>query len=139
MGAARRIHFLGALGLDVRGAALQGELALVSPEMKTERNTHVLQTILAAAAFAVVAFPALSQQCAPREKIAAALAIKYGEAQLGRGVRTETITIEIWVSMQTGTWTALQVSATGIACIVASGTDWDAAPIIAPTPAGEEM
>jgi hypothetical protein len=84
---------------------------------------------VAAIILAMMAFPVLAQQnCAERAVVIQRLTEAYGEGQLGAGLQQNTI-VEVWVSDETGTWSALQTRPDGTSCIVASGTDWRAGEI----------
>ncbi len=62
--------------------------------------------------------------CAQRDKMIERLEIGYGEALAGGGLQSEERMIEVWAAPETGTWTVLMTQADGLACIMASGTNW---------------
>lgn len=62
--------------------------------------------------------------CAPRDKLIERLETGYGEALAAGGLQSETRVVEVYASPDTGTWTVLMTNAEGLACIMASGTDW---------------
>ena len=62
--------------------------------------------------------------CAPRDKLIERLETGYGEALAGGGLQSENRMIEVWAAPETGTWTVLMTQANGMACIMASGTNW---------------
>ena len=85
-------------------------------------RTFTAGAIIAAAALAP---PAQAQaNCAMRDSIIERLETRYGEALTGGGLRNEMQVVEVWASAKTGTWTVLVTRADGIACIMASGTNW---------------
>lgn len=77
----------------------------------------------------LVAEPARGQesavQCAPRERALSWLAEKYAERSVSVGVAASGMVVEILVSPDGSTWSILLVSPAGIACMVASGTNWE--------------
>jgi hypothetical protein len=68
------------------------------------------------------------QQCAVRTDIVEGLAERYGERQMMSGLNPDGSMVQIFANVETGTWTALVVEANGMACLVAAGEDFDAAP-----------
>lgn len=62
--------------------------------------------------------------CAPRDKLIERLATGYGEALAAGGLQSEQRMIEVYAAPDTGTWTVLMTQANGVACIMASGTNW---------------
>jgi hypothetical protein len=62
--------------------------------------------------------------CAPRDKLVDRLTSGYGEALAGGGLQSATRVIEVWAAPETGTWTVVVTQANGLACIMASGTNW---------------
>ncbi|MBM9594813.1 hypothetical protein JM664_09900 [Rhodobacteraceae bacterium MCCB 386] len=80
-------------------------------------------------ALALTAQNALSQEtttCAPREIVLQKLSDRWGEIRqsvgLGRGNRI----VEVFASGDTGTWTILATSPSGLSCVVAVGTAFEA-------------
>jgi predicted methyltransferase len=65
-----------------------------------------------------------ASSCAPRDKLIEQLASGYGEALAAGGLQSETRVVEVYAWPDTGTWTVLMTNADGVACIMASGTDW---------------
>lgn len=75
--------------------------------------------------FALLAAPATAQQaCAPREAVAARLAEEYGEQVVAGGLQNSQRMIEVWASLETGTFTIVMIYASGLSCVVASGTGY---------------
>lgn len=64
--------------------------------------------------------------CWPHSRVVTELAAKYGEKVVGRGLTDETFPrmFEVFAS-KNGSWTVMVVSSAGVACKVASGTDWE--------------
>ena len=82
--------------------------------------------ILAAAAVSFLAFPAFAQSnCAPREMVVARLATGYGETRQGLGLGSGGQVVEIYASLDTGTWTITVTLPSGMTCLVASGEGYE--------------
>lgn len=62
--------------------------------------------------------------CTARADLAEALATKYSEQPVGGGMQGPDGLIEVWASAEGATWTILMSRADGMACVVATGTDW---------------
>ena len=105
------------------------------------RSLMVIAAITAAFIWASEAAQAAS--CDDRAKITAKLDEKYGETQRGMGLSGQTrqedggvwkrkrfSIFEVWASEATGTWTILETTPNGVACIVAVGENWiDSEPV----------
>ncbi len=97
-------------------------------------NVLMKKLLFGALALVVVLFTATSvvaqsSNCAPRGEVVKKLTEKFGEVRRGGGIRSQKQAFEIWVSEETGTWTALSTfsnpSNTGLmSCVLSSGTDW---------------
>jgi hypothetical protein len=61
--------------------------------------------------------------CAPRAEMRDRLARQHAATPQGMGMRDAEAVIELWTDPQ-GRWTLVQSYASGLACIVAMGTDW---------------
>jgi hypothetical protein len=68
---------------------------------------------------------AQNSNCAPHAMFIEGLADRYGERRVMAGLNGDGTVVEIFANDQTGTWTALIVQPTGIACMVASGEQFD--------------
>ncbi len=98
-------------------------------------SRHLLPVAALMAAFLITAPPAsadtiISDQCFPRQVLAAALAGKYGESVVALGVAAggifEGMLIERWESMGGKNWTLTATfSGDTFTCIVAAGTGWE--------------
>jgi hypothetical protein len=62
------------------------------------------------------------QVCADREEVTASLIGQWGELPTVVG-RTPTQVMEVWLNPETGTWTLVITSPTGVSCINAAGED----------------
>ena len=71
------------------------------------------------------AFSQRASNCAPREVVVQKLTDQWGETRrsvgLGRGNRM----FEVFASDETGTWTIVATLPSGVACIMADGTDFE--------------
>ena len=63
--------------------------------------------------------------CDSREILVQKLERSFGAVPQGRGLRGPETVMEIWTVPSTGEWTMVQSYASGQACIVAMGEDWD--------------
>ncbi|AUC55731.1 hypothetical protein CDO87_04395 [Sagittula sp. P11] len=61
------------------------------------------------------------QNCAPREKVVARLADKYGETRQSMGLGSNNAVMEVFASVESGSWTITVTMSNGITCLVASG------------------
>jgi hypothetical protein len=59
--------------------------------------------------------------CAPHEVVADRLASKYGEAVQSIGINDRGQLVETFANIETGSWTVVQTSPGGPACVVAAG------------------
>lgn len=62
--------------------------------------------------------------CGPRDIVVERLTNRYGETLTAGGLRSDTQLLEVWAAAETGTWTVLMTRADGIACVLATGTEW---------------
>ena len=65
-------------------------------------------------------------QCAERTAVVERLQEKYGETRQSIGLGQQNTVIEVFASIETGTWTILFTRPDGIACLVASGESYEA-------------
>ncbi len=79
----------------------------------------------ALAAFFVTDAEAHTFRCAPAFILQSGLERQFGERRRGAGVDDsgERI-VELWAS-ESGTWTLLYLTPSGMACLIASGDGWD--------------
>lgn len=80
---------------------------------------------------------AQNRPCFQRDQLEIALTEKYQEYQLGRGLRSVTEILEVWVSEETGTFTVIITRIDGVACVVDSGQSWTTNPSPEAKPEGE--
>lgn len=82
---------------------------------------------------ALAALPASAGNCAQRDRVVERLKSKYSESFAGGGLqasRTRSSVVEVWASKETGTFTVILTTPEGMACIVATGTDWHQAHLV---------
>jgi hypothetical protein len=84
--------------------------------------------VLTAASLFGLAGEAAAMQCANHDSIAKALTTKFKEARRAMGLVNSTGVMELFMSPQ-GTWTVVVTDTKGIACIAASGEEWQDVPV----------
>lgn len=87
--------------------------------------------IAVASACFVAAAPAMAQiggPCMKRAAFLRELEENYGESPVALGIAADGKVIEVIASGRTGTWTIIMTLPNGIACGIAAGTGWQAAP-----------
>ena len=102
------------------------------PTMTAFARRLVLAT--GAAALLGAASPAQvqgAQSCGKRADLISFLAGGFREAPVGIGLTEQGLLLEIFASKDGETWTLLMTMPNGVACVVASGEQWQAAPLIA--------
>jgi hypothetical protein len=71
--------------------------------------------------------PAVAQThvtCQPRDELTKTLQTRFGEHITGAGLQSETQVIEVWSSVETGSFTVLVTRPDGVSCVVATGQNW---------------
>ena len=92
-----------------------------------------------AAVLALIAGPVAAQtNCAPHADVVQRLAAGYGEHRQSRGMVSDNTVMEVYASLETGTWTIVVTRANGIACLVAAGRGYEPTNELAPPP-GEPL
>lgn len=61
------------------------------------------------------------QHCAPRDQVVDRLAKKYGETRQSMGLGSNNAVMEVFASVESGSWTITVTMANGVTCLVASG------------------
>lgn len=72
----------------------------------------------------LAASTAMAQQrpnCAQREMVVDRLASKYGESRQSIGLGANNAVVEVFASLDSGTWTITVTNPQGVTCIVAAG------------------
>ncbi|MEQ9015935.1 MAG: hypothetical protein RLO38_15605 [Roseovarius confluentis] len=89
--------------------------------MKAE--TAVLTTAL----FVGMASSALAQgqTCGARDAVIERLAERYGESRQSIGMAPEGRVVEVFASLESGTWTITVTMPNGMTCLVASGQSYE--------------
>jgi len=64
---------------------------------------------------------AQSRNCADRDSVVERLATGYGETRQTVGLGSDNTLVEVFASLETGTWTIVITRAGGPSCLVASG------------------
>lgn len=64
--------------------------------------------------------------CADRESVVQRLADGYGETRQSIGLAANNTFVEVFASLETGTWTIVVTNTAGISCLVASGQAYEA-------------
>lgn len=59
--------------------------------------------------------------CAARDQVIERLASAYGETRQSIGLGTNNQVVEVFASLETGTWTITVTNPRGLTCLVASG------------------
>lgn len=71
------------------------------------------------------AFAQGNQTCAERARVIAHLAEGYGESRQSIGLGANNSVVEVFASLETGTWTITVTMPNGITCLVASGQSFE--------------
>lgn len=77
-------------------------------------------------ALGVTSATAQSRNCAPHAMVVERLATGYGETRQSIGVGSDNTVVEVFASLETGTWTITVTQAGGPTCLVASGQAYQA-------------
>ncbi|MEO0569007.1 MAG: hypothetical protein AAF066_14835 [Pseudomonadota bacterium] len=72
-----------------------------------------------------LASPAIAASCAPRETVVDRLAERYGESRQSVGLGSNNSVVEVFASEETGTWTIVVTSVSGLTCLMASGQAYE--------------
>lgn len=59
--------------------------------------------------------------CGPRESVAERLEDGFGEVQVFAGLQNSGQIVELWASLENGTWTVLHTNPDGFTCVVGAG------------------
>lgn len=83
--------------------------------------------VLALAAAAIGPLPALAQgqNCGNRTLVVERLTSKYGESRQSIGMAPQGRVVEVFASLETGTWTITVTMPNGMTCLVASGQSFE--------------
>lgn len=68
---------------------------------------------------------AQQQNCAPRVAVVDRLAQTYGETRQSIGLATNNTVVEVFASVDSGTWTIVVTTPQGLSCLVAAGRSFE--------------
>lgn len=89
-------------------------------------------------ASATQAFSQSQRNCGARQQIVETLAERYGESRQSIGLGSNNQVVEVFASLETGTWTITVTMPNGMMCLVASGQSYES--VTEPVPAkGTEL
>ncbi len=71
---------------------------------------------------------AQQRQCADRARVIERLGSVYGESRQSIGLAANNAVVEVFASIETGTWTITVTTPQGMTCLVASGQSFEATP-----------
>ncbi|KMW57959.1 hypothetical protein AIOL_002927 [Candidatus Rhodobacter oscarellae] len=72
------------------------------------------------------AFAQQTNNCADRERVVERLSETYGESRQSIGLAPNNSVVEVFASLETGTWTITVTNPSGMTCLVASGQAFEA-------------
>ncbi len=86
-----------------------------------KRNLFLMSFGIGAMMLAANNSSAQTRSCAPHEAVVERLAVRYGESRQSIGLGADNSVIEVFASMDTGTWTITMTQPGGPTCLVAAG------------------
>ena len=107
-----------------------GRAPAVAPLALLAAAAAVAATVVVAAAVPAAAARADEAErlpCTGLDHLAGFLADAYGERPVSAGLQANGQFLQIFASGSGGTWTAVTTSPAGLACVVATGRDWEQA------------
>ena len=66
-----------------------------------------------------------NRNCADRQTVLTRLATSFGESRQSIGLAPNNSVVEVFASLETGTWTITVTSPSGVTCLVASGQAYE--------------
>lgn len=69
-----------------------------------------------------------NRNCAPRALVVEHLAERYGETPNGRGLAADGSAVEVFSSLESGSWSIVVTMPDGLSCLVSSGQSWSVLP-----------
>ena len=75
---------------------------------------------------ATVAFGQSARNCGPRDNVLSTLGDRYGETRQSIGLGASGQVMEVFASLETGTWTITLTLPNGVTCLMASGQSFEA-------------
>lgn len=79
------------------------------------------------------------RNCGQRDFVLERLADRYGESRQSIGLGADNQVVEVFASLETGTWTITVTSPAGTTCLVASGQSFETLSEAAAVPSGEAL
>lgn len=67
----------------------------------------------------------MSRNCADRERVVTRLAEAFGETRQSIGLGTNNQVMEVYASLETGTWTITVTMPNGMTCLIAAGQAYE--------------
>lgn len=89
--------------------------------MKAETAVLTTALFVGMASFAL----AQGQTCGARDAVIERLAERYGESRQSIGMAPEGRVVEVFASLESGTWTITVTMPNGMTCLVASGQSYE--------------
>lgn len=86
-------------------------------------KTAILTTVLALGMASAAS--AQGQNCGVRATVIERLADRYGESRQSIGMAPQGRVVEVFASLETGTWTITVTLPNGMTCLVASGQSFE--------------
>lgn len=71
------------------------------------------------------AFAQSNRNCGQRELVIDRLETKYGESRQSIGLGTNNQVVEVYASLETGSWTITVTTPAGLMCLMASGQSFE--------------
>lgn len=91
----------------------------------TARQSLFLFFVACGFALLPILAAAQGQNCGNRELVIERLTSKYGESRQSIGMAPKGRVVEVFASLETGTWTITVTMPNGITCLVASGQSYE--------------
>lgn len=95
------------------------------PPERSEMKLKLTALALAAAVMVPSTSLAQGQNCSNRDAVVERLSSKYGESRQSIGMAPKGRVVEVYASLETGTWTITVTMPNGITCLVASGQSFE--------------
>ncbi|MEM9576450.1 MAG: hypothetical protein AAF999_05505 [Pseudomonadota bacterium] len=109
---------------------------------RTVKALHLGALTAAAALYIASVTDAAAQNarnCGPRETVVDRLAEGYGETRQSMGLGANNSVVEIFASIETGTWTITVTTPNGLTCLVASGQSFETIAEVLPAKGKEDV
>ena len=85
------------------------------------------------------AFGQSNRNCGERDFVLERLASRYGESRQSIGLGANNQVVEVFASLETGTWTITVTNPAGMTCLVASGQSFETLSEAAVIPGGQAL